>query len=163
MDADLQHPPERLIDIITHLEKKEFVIGTRYAKGNMNVDKDWPIYRRIISQGARLLAYPLTALTDPMTGYFGVRREVYQRGVVSPIGFKICMEIFVKCNVKSHGEVPIEFGVRLEGESKLSSKVILFYLKHLWQLYMYKYPLSLMLVIALIIYCVFYLYVLMNK
>lgn len=51
-----------------------FVLGTRYAKG-VEMDKDWPLYRRVISSGARVLALPLTTASDPMSGFFGIRKE----------------------------------------------------------------------------------------
>ena len=49
-----------------------------------------------------------------MTGFFGIQRAVLERGGrnISPIGFKIAMELYVKCGVVRHGEVPIDFGVR---------------------------------------------------
>ncbi|KAI8903991.1 dolichol phosphate beta-d-mannosyltransferase-like protein [Gorgonomyces haynaldii] len=156
MDADLQHPPEKVPELIEQLRETEFVIGTRYL-GQNTVDKDWPLYRRVISNGARLMAYPLTPLSDPMTGFFGIQKHVLKRGKnVSPIGFKICMELFVKCNVKKHAEVPIFFGVRTVGESKLSSKVIINYLHHLMELYWYKYPLLIVLVLLVGILTLFF-------
>ena len=39
------------------------------------MSKDWPIYRRIISWGARMLAVPLTSVSDPMTGVFAIRKD----------------------------------------------------------------------------------------
>ena len=51
-----------------------FALGTRYGKG-VEMDKDWPLYRRVISSGARLLALPLTTASDPMSGFFGIRKE----------------------------------------------------------------------------------------
>lgn len=57
----------------------QFVIGTRYGKG-VEMDKDWPLYRRIISSGARLLALPLTSASDPMSGFFGIRKESVGNG-----------------------------------------------------------------------------------
>ena len=51
-----------------------FVLGTRYGKG-VEMDKDWPVHRRIISAGARILALPLTSASDPMSGFFGIRKE----------------------------------------------------------------------------------------
>ena len=39
------------------------------------MSKDWPVYRRIISWGARVLAIPLTSISDPMTGVFAIRKE----------------------------------------------------------------------------------------
>lgn len=147
MDADLQHPPEKVPELIAALQKgAEFVIGTRYAPG-VAIDKDWPLHRQVISKGARLLAIGLTPLTDPMTGFFGIRRDVYSAAVkrkeISAIGFKICMELYVKSQIKSHQEVPFAFGLRQAGESKLTGKVIVHYLLHLKDLYSYRYPLLL--------------------
>lgn len=51
-----------------------FVLGTRYAKG-VEMDKSWPLYRRVLSSGARMMALPLTAASDPMSGFFGIRKE----------------------------------------------------------------------------------------
>ena len=53
---------------------KQFALGTRYAKG-VEIDEGWPLYRRVISSGARMLALPLTSASDPMSGFFGIRRE----------------------------------------------------------------------------------------
>lgn len=142
MDADLQHPPESVQKMIEELNKNgnEFVIGTRYAKEN-SIDKNWPFYRKVISSGARFLARPLSPLSDPMTGFFAIKKEVYEKGTrVDKIGFKICLELYVKCEVKKSSQIPIEFGVRTEGESKLSSKVIVSYLQHLLKLYQFVYP-----------------------
>jgi dolichol-phosphate mannosyltransferase len=61
----IEHPPEKVPELIRALESSAFVIGTRYAGGDA-IDKDWPLYRRVISSGARLLARPLTPLSDPM-------------------------------------------------------------------------------------------------
>lgn len=140
MDADLQHPPESVQSLVDLLDENEFAIGTRYASEN-SIDKNWSLYRKIISSGARLLARPLSPLSDPMTGFFAIRKNVYRKATeVDSIGFKICLELFVKCKVTRSSQVPIVFGVRTEGESKLSSKIILSYLKHLLKLYYYVYP-----------------------
>ena len=53
----------------------EFVIGTRSGAGE--IDEGWPLHRRIISAGAKMLAQPLTPLSDPMTGFFGIRKGKY--------------------------------------------------------------------------------------
>lgn len=39
------------------------------------MDKDWPLYRRVISSGARMLAMPLTTVSDPMSGFFGIQKS----------------------------------------------------------------------------------------
>ncbi|KAF0687454.1 Aste57867_20818 [Aphanomyces stellatus] len=161
MDADLQHPPESVPDLLDAIDpakgNAEFVIGTRYGANGFSVDKDWPLYRQVISSGARMLARPLSGLSDPMTGFFGVPATVLQRAKkseVNPVGFKIALELFVKCRVQNHKEVPINFGVRVHGESKLSSKVIVLYLQHLFDLYNFAYP-SLLFCIFIILFTIF--------
>ncbi|KAG2370770.1 hypothetical protein C9374_003238 [Naegleria lovaniensis] len=159
MDADLQHPPEDVPIMFEYLLKEgtqvpEFVLGTRYGSGEMRVDSNWPLYRRVISKGARSLARPLTPLSDPMSGFFALPKTVYQRAIqnkVNPIGFKIALELFVKAGVKRHAEHAFAFGVRLHGYSKLSSKVIIHYLQHLYDLYQYRYPFMLHLVALFLI------------
>lgn len=162
MDADLQHPPEAVpklfaaIDDGQHTQNStsasasanagvsNFVIGTRYGGDGFSVDKNWPLHRQIVSKGARLLARPLSPLSDPMTGFFALPRKVLnvalENGNVNDVGFKICLELAVKTGVPEPAEVPIHFGVRVHGESKLTGKVILSYLGHLYQLYMFKFP-----------------------
>lgn len=160
MDADLQHPPEmvpQLLRALASAKGAEYVLGTRYGEG-VEIDASWPLHRRVISKGARLLAYPLTPLSDPMTGFFGLTRAAYARGrsaksggaAINSIGFKIAMELYVKCGIKRHVEVPFSFGVRVEGESKLTGKVVVHYLRHLADLYTYKLGPVLVLVLLLL-------------
>ncbi len=48
MDADLQHPPESVPDLLLAItDRKPFVLGTRYGAG-VSMDKDWPLHRQII-------------------------------------------------------------------------------------------------------------------
>ena len=96
------------------------------------------------------------------TGFFGIQRDAFEDSVkqLNPIGFKICLEMYVKARIKSHAEVPIVFGVRTVGESKLTSKVILNYLNHLKDLYLYQMPvvvgilvvLAMVAVVAVLVY-----------
>ncbi|KEG12197.1 dolicholphosphate-mannose synthase [Trypanosoma grayi] len=160
MDADLQHPPKAVPRLLSALERPdvEFVCGTRYGAG-VAIDRDWPLHRRVISWGARVLARPLTPLTDPMSGFFGLRKDVFQRGVevLSPIGYKIALELFVKCRVRKYEEVGFNFAARTVGESKLTGKVIVHYLKHLRALYVYTYGVWIVIVLAGILLIVLWL------
>lgn len=161
MDADLQHPPEKVPELLAALHKGvEFVIGTRYGEG-VAIDKDWPLHRVVISKGARLLARPLTPLSDPMTGFFGVQRAPYATAAkskaLSPLGFKIALEVYVKTGVSKVVEVPFSFGVRTVGESKLTGKVIVHYLLHLKDLYTYRMPWFLPLLLLLAVVCLYVL------
>ncbi|CAL1710899.1 unnamed protein product [Somion occarium] len=142
MDADLQHPPEYVPTMLAALSPSStFVLGTRYAKG-VEMDKDWPMYRRIISSGARVLALPLTTASDPMSGFFGVRKEAFLKARnLNSQGFKIALDLLIKAHIPSEAiaEVPFSFGVRSEGESKLTGKVMIKYLEQLAELYWYKF------------------------
>jgi dolichol-phosphate mannosyltransferase len=155
MDADLQHPPEDIpnfIRVLRGADAPQFVLGTRYAPGTA-IDGDWPLHRRIISAGARLLARPLSPLSDPMSGFFAVDAALYKRTTanINPVGFKIALEIFVKSQCAAAAEVPINFGVRTAGESKLTGKVMVMYLLHLYELYMFKMPMFLPLAAVILV------------
>eukprot|EP01117_Protostelium_nocturnum_P011675 TRINITY_DN424_c0_g1_i1.p1 TRINITY_DN424_c0_g1~~TRINITY_DN424_c0_g1_i1.p1 ORF type:complete len:283 (+),score=90.07 TRINITY_DN424_c0_g1_i1:1114-1962(+) len=155
MDADLQHPPEdapKLLQALIDRKNADFVIGTRYGEG-VAIDASWPLYRRVISKGARLLSRPLTPLSDPMSGFFAIEKKVFQRGrgKVNPIGFKIALELFVKCGCKNPTDVPFSFGVRSYGESKLSGAVIVKYIQQLGELYQYSFGPAFLPVLAVVL------------
>ncbi|KAF7292694.1 Dolichol-phosphate mannosyltransferase subunit 1 [Mycena indigotica] len=141
MDADLQHPPEYVPAFFKALESHaSFVMGTRYGPGGA-VDKDWPFFRRLMSGVARSLARPLTDTSDPMSGFFGLTRELYmQSSPVNPTGFKIALELLLKTGVPSSHvrEVPYAFAKRTVGASKLSSKTVVKYVIHLGTLYRWR-------------------------
>lgn len=159
MDADLQHPPEYVPRMLAALSPSSmFALGTRYGKG-VEMDKDWPLYRRIISSGARLLALALTPASDPMSGFFGIRKEAFLKARnLNSQGFKIALDLLVKAHIPSDAiaEVPFSFGVRSEGESKLTGKVMIKYLEQLAELYWFKY--SGLVVFFMIIFVVFVLF-----
>lgn len=140
MDADLSHPPERIPDMILALEAgQELIIGSRYVPGG-STDDHWGFFRWLNSFIATLLAKPLTSVHDPMAGFFAFRkRELDRATMLNPVGYKIGLEIIVKCRLTNIGEVPIQFTDRIKGESKLTFKQQLLYLKHLRRLYIYKF------------------------
>jgi dolichol-phosphate mannosyltransferase len=140
MDADLSHPPEALAGMIAKLNNgSDFVVGSRYVKGGSTSD-DWGFLRWVNSRVATLLARPLTAIRDPMSGFFALRRETFEAGTgFNPIGYKIGLEILVKCCCERVVEVPIHFEDRRFGTSKLTLKQQILYLQHLRRLYIFKY------------------------
>jgi dolichol-phosphate mannosyltransferase len=140
MDADLSHPPEKIPALLAALEEgPDAVVGSRFAPGG-STDHDWGLFRRLNSRVAALLAAPLTSLADPMSGFFALRRSTFEaaRGL-SPVGYKIGLELLVKCGCRRVVEVPIHFADRRRGESKLSLREQLNYLKHLRRLYVFRY------------------------
>lgn len=141
MDADLSHPPEAIPEIVRALsDGAEFAIGSRYLDRG-GVEEGWGVYRWLNSKIATLLARPLTAVSDPLGGYFAVPREVFFRaGELSPLGYKIALEVLVRSRAEKIAEIPIFFRDRKFGQSKLSMRVQLQYLRHLRRLYLFKYP-----------------------
>lgn len=142
MDADLSHPAERIPDMLAKLESgaHDFVVGSRYVAGG-SLDPSWTWFRHLNSKVATLLALPLARVRDPMSGFFAFRRAAMpERRLLSPIGYKIGLELLVKGEFKKPGEVPIHFADRVHGYSKLSWKEQVRYLRHLRRLYQFRFP-----------------------
>jgi dolichol-phosphate mannosyltransferase len=143
MDADLQHPPEKLPELIDPLRsgQADFVLGSRYMPGG-STETEWGIFRKINSKVATLLARPFAGrTTDPMAGFFALKRETYQNARnLTPLGYKIALELMCKARVKKPTEIPIHFGMREKGQSKLSLKQQFKYLEHLSRLYDFTFP-----------------------
>jgi len=140
MDCDLSHPPEKIPQMILSLNSgQQFAIGSRYVPG-ASTDDDWGFLRWFNSLIATVLARPLTQIRDPMSGFFALRRTDFEAAEdLNPIGYKIALELIVKCGFGNVGEVPIHFTDRIHGESKLTLKEQLKYIKHLRRLYLHRF------------------------
>lgn len=136
MDVDGSHPPELVPTLLAPVleGRAEMSLASRYVPGGAT-GKDWPLSRRVMSRAATALARPLTAVHDPMTGFFAVDPHILDRGELSPIGYKICLEILVRCRPRSVVEVPFLFLERRAGESKMGGREVLRYARHLSRLY----------------------------
>lgn len=144
MDADLQHPPEKLPELLAPLENQngtDFVLGSRHVPGASTGER-WGVMRKINSDIATLLARPFAGTTrDPMSGFFAMRRETFEGAQrLTPLGYKIGLELMCKCRVNQVKEVPIHFAERTRGESKLSLREQFRYLEHLSRLYDFCFP-----------------------
>ncbi len=139
MDADLSHPPALLPELLVPIEqgRSDITVGSRLVDGG-GVE-DWPVHRKLVSEAARLLARPLTPVKDIMSGYFFLKRNVLGNVILRPKGYKILLEILVKGKYSSVEEIPFLFKNRSVGQSKLNFVVQLDYLKHLVQLYRFKF------------------------
>jgi len=140
MDADLSHPPEAIPAMLAQLASGgDFVIGSRYIAGG-STDSAWTLFRRVNSLSATVLARPLTRLSDPMSGFFAMRTADFRATKdLNPIGYKIALEMLVKGPFRNPREVPIHFADRKRGESKLSLKEQIRYIRHLARLYRFKF------------------------
>ena len=127
IDADLSHPPS-LIPLMYKeiMAGNDIVIGSRYTEGGGI--KKWPLKRRIISLGATFLGRLLFPnITDPVSGYFAVKKSVVERAPLKPRGYKILLEILGKGIWKKTKEIPFEFVDREVGSSKLKINTIIDY------------------------------------
>jgi dolichol-phosphate mannosyltransferase len=141
MDADLSHPPEKIPEMLQTLRAgADFVVGSRYIEGG-STEMGWGLFRWLNSKIATLLAYPFTRIKDPMSGFIALPRTVFERGKsnLNPIGYKIGLELIVKCDCQNIHEIPLHFADRKHGQSKLSLKMQLQYLQHLRRLFIYRY------------------------
>jgi dolichol-phosphate mannosyltransferase len=140
MDADLSHPPEKIPELLTALKNgADVAVGSRFTEGGSTAD-DWGPFRWLNSRVATVLALPLTSISDPMSGFFAMRRSTLNAGrEFDPIGYKILLEIIVKCRCRYVFEVPIHFDNRQWGRSKLSLNEQLKYFRHLRRLYTFRY------------------------
>lgn len=138
IDGDLQHPPE----VLTQLLQK-MIDGADLALASRHVDgggvSSWSVIRRFLSRGAQVLGLiilpgVLGRVSDPMSGYFMVRRSAIANTTLNPVGYKILLEVIGRGNVREIAEAGYVFRERTEGESKVTSKQYVEYIHHLVRL-----------------------------
>lgn len=135
MDGDLQHPPERIADLLAAGSGADLVVASRYS-GNGNAQGLSSRVRRVGSSGATGLArllFPrtLAPVTDPMSGFFAIRTAAVDPTALRPRGFKILLEVLVRAPRLRVAEVPFEFAERHAGKSKASGREMARYLRQL--------------------------------
>ncbi|MER7107996.1 glycosyltransferase family 2 protein [Streptomyces sp. NPDC000229] len=140
MDADLQHPPALVPDLVATGEKEDadLVVASRYLPGGSRAGLAGG-YRVAVSRGATWLAkglFPraLRGISDPMSGFFAVRRSAVTAEALRPLGYKILLELAVRCRPARVAEVPFVFEERFAGESKSTAREGLRFLRHLVEL-----------------------------
>lgn len=138
MDADMQHPPETLAQLVNFMRGGcDLAAASRHVQGG-GVG-NWNIFRRIVSRGAQLIGLiilpeVLSRISDPMSGFFMVRRKSIQGVPLNPTGYKILVEVLARGRIGAIGEAGYVFCERTEGASKATSAVYVQYLKHLCRL-----------------------------
>jgi dolichol-phosphate mannosyltransferase len=138
IDADLQHPPEVTARLIAAMQGgADLAVASREAEGGGT--SDWSMLRLMISRGSRalgkmLLPGVLGMVSDPMTGFFVIRRTAIEDVALSPCGYKILVELLVRSRAKKIVEVGYVFRSRERGESKASFRVFVDYVQHLFRL-----------------------------
>jgi dolichol-phosphate mannosyltransferase len=138
IDGDLQHPPEVLTQLLRAIQKgADMAVGSRHVDGGGV--SSWSFVRRFLSRGAQLLGLillpdVLTRVSDPMSGYFMVRRNSIAGVTLNPVGYKILLEVIGRGKIGEIAEVGYVFSERVQGESKVTSKQYIDYIQHLLRL-----------------------------
>ena len=138
IDGDLQHPPETLLQLWEAMDR-----GTDLTVASRHVDEggvsDWSIIRRFLSRGAQLLGLVilpgvLGRVSDPMSGFFLIRRRAIAERYLNPLGYKILIEVIARGQIGEIQEVGYVFQERHAGESKVSWRHYTDYILHLLRL-----------------------------
>lgn len=146
IDADLQHPPEILIKLWGEMEK-----GAELAVASRNVEgggvSEWSLVRRFLSRGAQMLGLAILPevigrLSDPMSGYFMVRRSSIANKQLSPVGYKILIEVAARGQIRWISEIGYVFRERVAGASKVTWKQYIEYIQHLVKLRFSLWPVA---------------------
>ena len=140
LDADLQHPPRLLPRMLERAEAGgvDVVVASRYCgNGGTEFHRCRSLLSRLSTNAAKVLfRRSLRGVTDPMSGFFLVRRAAVPFERLRPRGFKILLEILVRARTLRVAEVPFRFGTRYAGESKASLGEGIHYL---WQLSLLRF------------------------
>lgn len=138
IDGDLQHPPHVLLQLISAVKDgADIAVASRHLEGGGV--SSWSFTRRLLSRGAQLLGLVilprvLGRVSDPMSGYFLLRRESIVGVVLNPVGYKILLEVIGRGRVRQIAEIGYVFCERKEGESKVTWKQYVEYIQHLIRL-----------------------------
>lgn len=137
MDADLQHPPEMLSEMLMAINYgADIVIPSRFIPGGD--DGGLNFFRKVISFTARYLGKivlkSVRKINDPTGGFFMFRRDVIKNIELRPVGWKILIEILVRGKYSSVFEIPYKFKARAAGESKMSITEQWNYVRHIIRL-----------------------------
>src|SRR6185503_1643149 len=114
MDGDLQHPPEVIVQLWKKAQASgaDLVAGSRLSEGGGTDGLDWK--RTLLSKslaGISRVVFQknLRTTTDPLTGFFMFRRSAVNADLLQPKGFKILLEILIRCPKLKVTEIPFKF------------------------------------------------------
>src|SRR5215217_1931820 len=142
MDADLQHPPEKVREMleIARRSDADVVVASRYGPGGSYAGLSGRT-RRAVSVGSKYLARILfkeaRKTNDPMAGFFLIKNQAISGIKFRPTGFKVLLEILVCAPELKVLETPFEFQVRHAGVSKATMSQGFEYLTHILSLFWY--------------------------
>lgn len=128
MDADFQHNPNDIPRLMEKIDQGyDYIIGSRFTKGG-SIPKEWGLTRKFWSVGGNIfskLVLGVRNVSDFTSGFKAARVGNYldriDLSTIRSKGFAYKIELLYKMdklNAKI-AEVPIEFGIRDRGNSKM--------------------------------------------
>lgn len=142
MDADFSHDPRKLPEFLAAIESADLVLGSRYQNGQVNV-VNWPMSRLFLSYAANIYARAITRtpVFDATGGYKCFRRKVLEAidlDEVQSNGYAFQIEMTFRAWRKGFRviEIPIVFVDRMEGQSKMSKRIVREAVWMVWRLRM---------------------------
>jgi len=133
-DADLQHPPETVADLYRTAVRTgvDVVVASRYMRGGTAAGLDGGLRRLVSTWSGRvakaLFPRRLSGCSDPMSGFFAVRRDAVDFSVVAQSGYKVLLALLLHAKLVT-AELPFTFAQRHAGESKANFKEGIRYLR----------------------------------
>jgi dolichol-phosphate mannosyltransferase len=137
INADFQHPPSILLEMLRKMDGADLVVATRYAaQGSVG---RFPLHRRFLSSSARhvgLLVAPrvFRSVSDPLSGCYMLRRRVIENVELRPSGFKTLIEVLARGRVESVLEHGYTMEARRSGRSHVRMRDWFNYLGQLGRL-----------------------------
>ncbi len=131
MDGDLQHPPQKLPELVAAIAGgADVAIASRKVEGGGTVG--WSLWRRAVSRGANLMARTVLALgvKDSTSGFRALSSRAAATLVngnlpTSSYSFQVASLYLLKRKGMKMVEVPFTFQVRVAGRSKMGLGEIL--------------------------------------
>lgn len=130
MDGDLQHDESVLPDLYRRVANGEadIVAASRFLATGKTEGLSSREREQMSNTGIKLANFCFGLnLTDPLTGFFAMRREALERATpnLSALGFKILLDVITSLKPRPKVvEVPFTFRNREHGESKLDNRVM---------------------------------------
>ena len=129
MDSDLQHDPASLPSLFSAVGDADLVIGSRWVPGGSA--PGWSKFRVLISRGGSAYSRLWLGLKvkDITAGYRAYRATQIQKIDLDAIkadgyGFQVEMTYETRRTGGTIVEVPITFGSRQRGSSKMSTRIV---------------------------------------
>lgn len=136
MDGDGSHDPEYINEMLEKIKDSDIVIASKYVPGGKTDDYKSRIFVSKVFNAA--IAWFLgIKVKDLMSGYAMFRKDIFDKIVLKPKGYKLLLEIVYKskkaCNARI-SEIPMHFLKRKAGKSKVGFNAAGF--REVWRIFL---------------------------